>query len=497
MSFSLLAGCSKDEKNQIDDKTVQTEILNEFTKMAQIPRESGHERAISSYLKTWAKENGFNVIRDKSNNIIIEVPATAGYESAPTTILQSNMDMYCIAAENTDYNPLVNPINVIKNEKTYIGSGTNLGAKSGIGMATALYVLKHSDKHGPLRVIFTVDGESGFKGADNLNTKYLEGKYLINLNWNAKDAIGSSSAGTVSYEMTRHINWVAPKNTIPYEISISGLNGGDSRKNINDGNANAVKIIGETLAKAQGQGILFELGAFNGGIAKDTIPTAANALIIINDSDQKKLNNILDSTIDNFKSTYGDVEKNGTFTYYETTMPDKVVSFEDNGSIMSFIYGIINGVQTTSDTFTDMVESSSNLGMVSTTTGNFIADIFAAGNTVTSLQNITSEHEAISSMSALEYKSENNMPVWTYNPDNTLNTQLQTIWKDSYGIDAKLDAVHYELECSKFIEKNPNLQMASIGPYIKNIDTPEETLQLDSVTKPATVILKFLEQIKD
>jgi hypothetical protein len=53
---------------------------------------------------------------------------------------------------------------------------------------------------------------------------------------------------------------------------------------------------------------------------------------------------VVDDAMNAFESSYGNIEKDYTFTYQETQMPDKVVSFEDHGSIISFIYGIINGV---------------------------------------------------------------------------------------------------------------------------------------------------------
>lgn len=497
LSFSFLSGCNDNEINQIDNQAVQSEILDEFLKITEVPRESGSEAAISAYLKNWAKENEFKVTRDRANNIIIEEPASVGYENAPVVILQSKMDMHYTSDPLIQFDPMVDPITVIKNDISYIAAGTNLGADSGIGMATALYVLKHAEKHGPLRVIFTADGENDFQGAQKLNSKYLDGDYLINLNWNAKNSVGVSSAGTVSYQMSRDITWTAPKNSFPVEISISGLNGGDAESDINEGGANAIKVIGETLAKAQGKGIFFELASFNGGLSSDTIPTAATAVIIINVSDVKKLKSVLNNAISDFKSTYGKVEENYSFTYHETEMPDKVVSFDDNGNIISLIYGMINGIQTMSETFGNMPESSSNIGVVSTHTGNFLAGITAGSNSAAALQYITEEHEAISTMSAMQYQAENKTPIWEYNSDNDLAASLQQISENIFGQELKPDAVHKELECSWLLEKNPKLQMVSIGAYVKNLNTPEETLILNSVAKPAEIILAFLQNTKE
>jgi dipeptidase D len=255
LSFTTFTGCNGNEEKKADDATVRTAILNELNNISQIPRESGHERAMSSYLKTWAKNNGFNVTRDSSNNVIINVPATAGYEKAPTTILQSNMDSRIAVADDTTFDPSNDPVKLVDNGKTLTATGTSIGADSGVGMATVLYVLKNSQKHGPIRAIFTTGGEAGLTGAEKLKSKYLEGTYLINLDWTSDRTVGIGSGGTASYDMMREIQWTAPKNAIPYVLSLSGLNGGNADSDIGKGGANAIKTIGEVLASAQGKGI--------------------------------------------------------------------------------------------------------------------------------------------------------------------------------------------------------------------------------------------------
>ena len=495
LCLTAMTGCSSKETEIKDSTAVQTGVLDEFYKILKIPRESDHENAISTYLRSWAKENGYKVVRDNYHNVIINVPATAGYENAPTTILQTNMDTRIAIDENTIFDPFTNPIAINDDGDTLTATGTSIGASSGIGMATALYVLKNSAQHGPLRVIFTADGENGMSGAANLKSKHLEGDYLINLNGNSDKTIGLGSGGTAAYDMIHEIQWTAPQNALPYILSISGLNGGNANEDISDGGANAIKTIGEVLANAQGTGILFELGGFNGGISRDTIPTAATALVIINESDQRKMQKLVDDSMNAFKDAYGDVEKHYSFTFEPVAMPDKVVSFDDNGSIISFIYGIINGVQSRSETY-DVIESASNLGMVSTATGNFLAQVSAGSTSDVGLYEITSAHEAISSMCSLNYTYIDGIPRWPDHPDSVLCTNIRAIWSSLFGDELEPGIIHKASECGWFAKKNPKLQIVSIGPMIVNANLPNEAIVKKTVSKPADVVMAFLEQTK-
>lgn len=103
LTLALLTGCNDIEKDDLDNESIKDSIISEFINIADVPRESTQAKAISTYLRTWAKENGFKVARDKAYNIIIEKDSTQGYENVPTTILHSNMDMISVAEEGIEY----------------------------------------------------------------------------------------------------------------------------------------------------------------------------------------------------------------------------------------------------------------------------------------------------------------------------------------------------------------------------------------------------------
>ena len=56
-------------------------VLNEFSKLAKIPRPSKHEGRVSNFLKKFFEERGFEVVQDNFKNIIAEIPASTGREN--------------------------------------------------------------------------------------------------------------------------------------------------------------------------------------------------------------------------------------------------------------------------------------------------------------------------------------------------------------------------------------------------------------------------------
>ena len=67
------------------------QVLKEFASLNRIPRPSKHEEAVAEYLVERSKELGYHGVRDHANNVIIEVPATLGYEDAPFVIVQGSL----------------------------------------------------------------------------------------------------------------------------------------------------------------------------------------------------------------------------------------------------------------------------------------------------------------------------------------------------------------------------------------------------------------------
>lgn len=493
MLIPILSGCREEaELEPIDDEEIRTAVLEEFLSLSEIPRASGTMKPISSYLRSWAKQNDLAVTRDQADNIIIEKDPAPGYENAPLTILQCNMDMIYLTPEEDLLDPPDTFLKILTDEEHLWAENTNAGAGSGMGMSSILYILKYGEKHGPLRAVFTADGETSMSGAEKIKEKYLQGDYLINFRWEKDRSIGTGSGEKRLYTMSRPITWLEPKYTIPYLISISGLHGGNAQEDLTRGGANAIKIIGSALAEAQGNGILLELGSFNGGFDEETIPSDATALVIINQSDRKKFESIMKSASSDFHSHYSS-EKAAKLSYERIEeMPEYVMSWDDSSSILSFIYGIVNGVQHKKTS--GEIESYTNLGSASTYTGIFLAKISAGSLVPDQAQEVAEAHETVSRLSDLEYQAQENAPLWTAAEESSLTAAFSTLYQGLYHETPTRNMLLSPSECGWFSQKNPELEILSIGPMIHNGGTAQEMLELNTVTRPVTLVLTFLEQ---
>ena len=110
--------------------------------------------------------------------------------------------------------------------------------------------------------------------------KYLDGTYLINLDWEWLGSLCNSAAGGDFLSFTRKAEWVdADANSRALRLSLKGLQGGHSGVGINLGRANALVCMATILSRLTENGVPVHIADFHGGQAKNAIPAQAERLL--------------------------------------------------------------------------------------------------------------------------------------------------------------------------------------------------------------------------
>src|SRR5699024_2501473 len=113
-----------------------------------IPRCSGKEEQVVEYLINYAEKHNFEWTKDDKLNVLIKKPATSGFETRPTVILQAHSDMVCEKNRDTQHDFNKDPIKLDILEDKITARNTTLGADNGIGLAIALaFMSKENIEH--------------------------------------------------------------------------------------------------------------------------------------------------------------------------------------------------------------------------------------------------------------------------------------------------------------------------------------------------------------
>ena len=480
------------------DEALIDEFVEYFKLLAAIPRQSKHEKAISDYLKSWMEDLGYTVRQNEANDLFFDIPATPGKEGLPLVALQAHMDMVCVAEKGKVYDPQKDPIQIIVDKEKGImtADGTSLGADDGAGVVTLMMIAKGKvESHGPLRIILTTDEDGDMTGVQAVKKEDLEGvKYLINVDSEESDSVTISSAagGKILHTQTPQTKKSGKK--IVKKIQLSGLAGGHSGLKINAGLCNGIIAMASSL-KSIGKKMKYDLVSFQGGTAENAIPNKAEAVIRIDAKSQKKLTSTVKTLNNNLKKEYKETEKNLKLTVSKGKGSKKAIADKQRDKLLSYICSVPNGVFTMSKELPDLVESSSNLGIVDINKQNInIAEGYRSSS-VDKLDELLQKIKTIAKKAGLSVNIIKGASAWPVKADSTLLPIIQDAYRTVSGTDIKVMAVHGGLECGTFSELMPELDMVSIGPDVLHAHSTEETLDLKTLPKFINLVRCVLEKL--
>ncbi|MGA2094079.1 MAG: hypothetical protein ABSH16_11855, partial [Sedimentisphaerales bacterium] len=87
-----------------------------FRQVNRIPRCSKNETQVVEWLKDFAAHRKLACRGDSVGNLIIELPATQGYEKSPAVVLQSHVDMVCEKIPESKHDFSKDPIELIERD---------------------------------------------------------------------------------------------------------------------------------------------------------------------------------------------------------------------------------------------------------------------------------------------------------------------------------------------------------------------------------------------
>lgn len=480
------------------DNEIIEGVLKEFAGLAKCPRPSRHEKIVSDYIVRRLGELGITqVVQDEVYNVIADVPAAPGCEDMALTIIQGHMDMVCVAKPGVEYDPLTSEIKLVREGNILRADGTSLGADDGIAVAVALYLIQQDVPHGPLRLIFTVDEETGMTGAIHLDPKYVQdAKYVLNCDSEYIDILCVGSAGSVHTHFYRTLTRKQPGGTKAVAIRTKDFIGGHSGETINAGKSNAIKALAQVLRRLTDHDIAYELASIDGGIAANAIPSAAEAVIVLSDSNTAAVQAVLDDAKKELHLVYGEVEKDADIVMEDRPMPETVLAADDAKAVIQLLLILHCGVFAMNQLLPKLPDLSANVGTVRTEEGRIAVQYFPRSSSDARLREFMQVLPVYGELTGCTVDIASPEPAWTENPHSQLLPIISEVYTAEAGHAPRVEAMHGGLETGYFYAMNPSLDIVSVGPTTHAIHSADESLELDTVALLVRIIAGTLPKLK-
>ena len=438
-------------------------------------------KSIATRIKGWIlKQNSTNsinlrIMEDEVGNIFIRKPASPGWEQCQPILLQAHYDIN-IDFEENQKGSICSTLNLDSEQEWFEIIGSPIMDDSVVGVALILAVLTDRTgeiRHGPLEALFTVKKGSQFIGALNLNpTKFaIESQLLLNFDAVDLGSIINGTAGCAEFILSKSISYLTEIDPTAYEffqLTLSGLKGGDLGSEIQFLRANALKIAARCLSAIESHSPIF-LGNWEGGHYYRFIPQDCEVkfavpkekAVKIQEVFQKERGYILKKY--HFYSEYGQnlepnlqilLERTESFPFIDDLNSVKIITLAEwipQGLIEKSALEYESGK--TTNNFAKIVMNLDQIQFFCKTRGDSSAELKAFNRKLKLLCHF-----------GWEVTNEYNFPVWESSVPGQFLQYVKHIYEDVINYPVRVTRSFWVLEPGAIQSKFPSMESVSIGP---------------------------------
>ncbi len=467
-------------------------IWENFCDLNAVPRPSKKEERVIQFIVDFGKNLGLETFNDRIGNVIIKKPASSGMDNRKTVILQSHLDMVHQKNNATDFDFDTEGIRMHIDNDWVTADGTTLGADNGLGVATIMGLLASTDiDHPPLEAMFTVDEETGMTGAKELDPSFYEGEILLNLDTEDDDELSIGCAGGI--DTNTHYKYeqlYSLEDTQAFRVEIKGLKGGHSGMDINQGRANANKLMARLLTLATNDCMLH---SFVGGGLRNAIPREAVAVVSLLRRHVESFIKHVQEMKEMFAKEYDPIETSIEIELTEVDTPNQMVAGEERIEMLHTLNAVHNGVFKMSLKFNDLVETSSSLAQVIIKDGVFTTKSLQRSSVESTKTDVATTVRSPFDLLGAEVEQTGDYPGWEPNPDSAILKTMAEIYRNRFNSEPEIKACHAGLECGILGKHLPEVDMISFGPTIRHAHSPDECVSISSVEKFWGYLLEVLK----
>ena len=466
-------------------------ILMIFERLSAIPRGSGREAQVSSWLQSLANDSGFAWQADETGNLVIRIPASRGREADQGIVLQGHMDMVCEKTPDSQHDFLKDPIRCIVDGDWLHADKTTLGADNGIAIAIALALAAEPTvAHPALELLFTVQEEAGLGGANLLQPGFVQGKVLINLDSEDEGTFIIGCAGGQTTHIDLPLLYKASGESAAMQLKIGGLRGGHSGVDIHKHYASANKLLGRVLDHIR-QVTALELMSLAGGTAHNAISRESQCTFGFS---VEKTAAVLQS-VSEFETVlnaeFNPIESGITLTM-QPVEPGFAASQADTDRVIQLLVALPHGVSEMSAQVEGFVETSNNLARIEMDAAG-LKVITSQRSTVSSrMRELTARITAIGLLAGAQVSSGTAYPGWQPDMKSPLLQRSVETYKKLFGSAPEVRMIHAGLECGTIGAIYPGMDMISLGVTIENPHSPNERMYIPSIERVWRYLVEFL-----
>ena len=465
-------------------------VFHYFEEICAIPHGSGNMDKIAEYCVNFAKKHGLRYEHDEANNVIIYKDGT---KAGKPVILQGHIDMVCQKTPESNINFETDGLDICVEGDYISANGTTLGADNGIAVAMIFAILESDALVHPLiEAVFTTDEEIGMIGAGKLDCTKLSGKRMINIDSESFDLLTVSCAGGSDCKILMPVKRTKACGK-KVSITLKGLKGGHSGVEIDKGRVNANVLAGRILNYAK-KLCDFDIISINGGDKGNAITPVCNMELVVNETEE-----FISKIEDYFALVKKEISERERGVAISIRVEEEgnfdAIDKESKEKLIYVLLTAPNGVVEMSAEIENLVETSLNLGVLRTEEDKIVLHFALRSNKQTAMDFLEERLTLLASYNGCDVEVSGHYPPWEYKENSALQELYIKTYKEHFGKEPTVIAIHAGLECGMFASRIDDFDCISIGPDMYEIHTVNERLSVSSTKLIFELLVDILSKM--
>jgi dipeptidase D len=242
-----------------------------------------------------------------------------------------------------------------------------------------------------------------------------------------------------------------------------------------------------------------------GGTLRNAIPREAFATLYVPEDGIETARALIDKVAADVKKEHAVTDPGMEFIFkpYECKEGECCDHGDDckyvpEADALRFVRAILacpDGVDRMSDAMPGLVETSNNLAMVRIEKGEFSVITLMRSSVDSAKEFLATKLESVFKLAGAEVEFEGGYSGWAPNNASPILHTMKKVYKDLYGKDPLVMAIHAGLECGILGGIYPDWDMVSCGPTLLSPHSPDERANIPSVQKAWDFLKAVLENI--
>ena len=266
---------------------------------------------------------------------------------------------------------------------------------------------------------------------------------------------------------------------------------------------NANKVMARTLWRLINEASV-KLIDFEGGTLRNAIPREAFATVYVPEDKVELATSIVSQVESEVKGEYSVADPDGYFVFepYQCAEGEvcdaescKYVPEDLAKKYIAAIVAFPDGVERMSDAVPGLVETSNNMAVVKIEKGELVLKSLLRSSVDSAKEALAMKMSCFAEMIGAKAEYTGGYSGWAPNANSTILRIMKEVYKNMFGKEPAVMAIHAGLECGMLGGTYPNWDMISCGPTLLSPHSPDERANIPSVAKCWEFLKAVLENI--